>query len=53
MKAVIWLIVTVFAGVSESATQFELIFPQSTNKVVVTDYYYLLEYSVIRGSHRN
>lgn len=51
MKAVIWLIVTVLAGISESATQFELIFSQSTNKVVVTDYYYLLEYSVVRGSH--
>ena len=54
MKALIGLIVLVCATcLSDAATQFELSFVQSTNKVIVTDYYYMLEYSIVRGRNRN
>lgn len=32
--------------------EFELNFPHSTNKVIVTDLYYALEYSIFRGIYK-
>lgn len=52
MKVII-LIVFFCASFSDGATQFNLNFVYSTNKVVVTDFYYMLEYSIIRGRNAN
>lgn len=43
------LIVFCFVFSSNGAAQFYLNFQQSTNKVIVTDFYYKLEYSIVRG----
>lgn len=49
MKVIV-LAVLCCASFSDGATQFNLNFVHSTNKVIVTDYYYMLEYSVVRGN---
>jgi hypothetical protein len=53
-KKVIVLMVTFCASFSDGATQFDLNFAQSTNRVIVKDFYYALEYTVVRGrdAHR-
>ena len=48
-KRTIALIVLLCASFSDGATQFNLNFVHSTNKVIITDYYYMLEYSIVRG----
>lgn len=48
-KEIVLLIALLCAPFGDGATQFDLSFIHSTNKVIVTDYYYLLEYAVIRG----
>lgn len=50
-KKAIVLIVTFCASLCDGATRFDLNFVQSTNKVIVTDFYYMLEYSIVRGRH--
>lgn len=52
-KEIVLLIALLCAPFSDGATQFELKFLHSTNKVIVTDYYYMLEYSVIKGTQRD
>lgn len=42
--------VLILASFSDCATQFNLNFVHSSNKVVVTDFYFMLEYSVHKGS---
>lgn len=37
------------APFSDGSTQFSLNFVHSTNRILVTDYYYMLEYSIVRG----
>lgn len=49
-KEIVLLIALLCAPFGDGATQFDLSFTRSTNKVVVTDYYYLLEYAVIKGT---
>lgn len=46
------LIALFCAPLSHAATQFDLNFVHSTNKVIVTDYYYMLEYSIVRGTQK-
>ena len=48
-KVIVLMALLAAAALCDGATQFELSFTRSTNKVVVTDYYYMLEYSIIRG----
>lgn len=48
---VILLLVIFRVAFIDGETQFELSFLQSSNKVVVTDFYYMLEYSVFRGAN--
>lgn len=48
-KEIVLLIALLCAPFGDGATQFDLSFVHSTNKVIVTDYYYMLEYSVVRG----
>lgn len=43
------MLIGLFCAV-DGVTQFGLNFVHSTNKVIVTDYYYMLEYSIVRGS---
>lgn len=48
-KKIALLIALLCAPFGDGATQFDLSFVHSTSKVIVTDYYYMLEYSVVRG----
>lgn len=48
-RAAIVSTVLLCATFCDGATQFTLNFIQSTNKVIVTDFYYMLEYSIVRG----
>lgn len=44
----IFVILSVVA-VCNGASQFNLKFENSTSKVIVTDHYYMLDYSIVRG----
>jgi hypothetical protein len=48
-KVLVLMALLAAASLSDGAAQFELSFTRSTNKVVVTDYYFMLEYSIYRG----
>ena len=44
LTLLLWIV-----GLSNGANVFDLNFVQSTVKVVVTDYFYMLDYAIIRG----
>lgn len=48
-KVIVLIVTFCCVSFSDAATQFELNFVQSTNKVIVKDFYYMLEYSIVRG----
>jgi len=48
LRQTIVLIIALVYSVN-GATQFVLQFAHSANKVIVTDYYYMLEYSIVKG----
>lgn len=53
MREAVGLLLLVCASYSSAARQFELNFAHSTNKIVVTDFYYELEYAIFRGRKSN
>jgi hypothetical protein len=52
-RVIVLMVTFCCVSLSDAATQFDLNFTQSTNKVIVKDFYFMLEYAIVKGRRAN